>query len=81
MIKVTRAWIDSTGQFHQSREDACKAEFKRALRKRFSEHIFLPYDAEVIPIDVLVEDMFDLDKLFGEATREDTRVEYAEAAQ
>lgn len=79
MIKMVRAWVDSEGGFHTTRDAACKAEFKRLLLASFMAPMTM---AEVhadtgIKIDVLVEGMFELDRIFGEATKEDRRFEPA----
>ena len=80
MIKPVRAWQDSQGVFHQSRDAACQAEFRRLLIERLGEFMF-DYTEEdqeplgVITIDALVAKMFEVDRIFGEATKEDARVE------
>lgn len=78
-IKPTRAWMDSTGAFHAVREDACKAEFRRLLQEKFAKQLAGGVDSQWIGIEQLVDNMFDIDRMFGEATKEDTRVEFAGA--
>lgn len=82
MIKVVRAWQDSQGVFHHTHEAACKAEFARLLAKRFDEQLQAAHDRlqPGLSLGDIAEAMFDIDKMIGEATKEDTRVEYAGAA-
>lgn len=67
MIKPIRAWVDSQGDMHATPEAAAKAEFRRLVVERF------PFHESVV--DTLVENMFELDKMFGEATKEDSRAD------
>lgn len=78
MIKPTRAWLDSTGQFHASREDACKAEFRLLLIQKWPGSA---HEAAIVSIDKLVDDMFEIDKMIGEACKEDTRADITVAEQ
>jgi hypothetical protein len=73
MIKRAVAFTDSVGAFHPSRDAACKAEFERALRAHFGTAVV----HEAINVTDLVEALHDLDKMIGEACKEDTTVEYA----
>lgn len=70
MIKPVRAWQDSQGTFHTTREAACKSEYKRLISEMFKDH-------DEISIEDIVERMFDMDRAFGEANKEDGRVEFA----
>lgn len=70
MIKPVRAWMDSAGVYHVSREDACKAEFRRLLAAHFGKR-----RRGTIPVETLVEEMFALDKMIGQAVKEDTRAD------
>jgi hypothetical protein len=74
MIKPVRAWQDSQGHFHQTREAACKAEYARLVADLFKDH-------DEIALEDIVQNMFELDRIFGEATKEDARVEFAPAAE
>lgn len=81
MIKPVRAWQDSQGVFHVTREAACKAEFRRLLLATGWCAGETPHPADnAVSLDVLVENMFELDKIFGEATKEDARVQMASDA-
>lgn len=79
MIRRVPAYVDSEGVFHPTREDACKAEFHRLIEAHFAEAIEGTDHAgsPAIRVAILVENMFDLDRICGEAQKEDTRVEYA----
>lgn len=78
MIRRVPAYVDSEGMFHPTREDACKAEFERMLRAAFPVSTDLELeDLEVIDIKVLVAGLFELDRIVGEAQKEDTRMEFA----
>jgi hypothetical protein len=70
MIKPVRAWVDSAGMMHPSREDACKAEFRRLLNAHFGKR-----RRGTIPVEHLVEEMFAIDKMIGVAVKEDTRAD------
>lgn len=73
MIRTTRAFVDSEGMLHATREAACKAEFRRALIARYASD-GLAEECSVL-LETMVEDLFDLDKIIAEAQREDTRAD------
>lgn len=80
MIRATRAWVDSEGAFHITREGAAKAEFRRLVETHFAVdliHTTGPQDHPSVLVSDIVEAMFDIDKMIGEATREDSRVAFA----
>lgn len=77
MIKLVRAFLDSEGQMHATREAACKAEFRRMV---WNTDLLMDVglnNMKAIPLDALVDAMFDIDRMIGEACKEDTRAEFA----
>jgi hypothetical protein len=77
MIRLTRAFTDSEGKLHATREDACKAEFQRMLLDKFlsPKQVSDLRPEDGIKISALVDGLFDLDKMIAEACKEDTRYE------
>jgi hypothetical protein len=79
VIKLVRAFADSEGNMHATREAACMAEFRRLLwntdmvKVLDAEGFDLP--VEVVTLHTLIEHMFEIDRLFGEACREDSRAD------
>lgn len=79
MIRRVPAYVDSEGVFHPTREAACKAEFRRLIEAHFKDAIEQTDHAgsAAIRVDVLVQELFNLDRMVGEAQKEDTRMEFA----
>lgn len=73
MIKPVRAWVDSQGVMHSTPEAAAKAEFQRLLLGKFE----CANERSVVTIGLLVESMYELEKMIGEAMREDSRADIA----
>lgn len=69
MIKPIRGWLDSTGTLHTTREDASKAEFRQLLTAHFGRR------RKPLTIEDMVSSMFVIDKMIGQAVKEDTRAD------
>lgn len=77
MIRPVRGWLDSAGELHARREDACKAEFRRLLADKFGLWPIGDCGQQAVLVDELVDGLFDLDKMIGQATKEDSRADLA----
>lgn len=82
MIRLTRAFIDSDGGMHATREAAIEVEVRKALRENFTIGTLPGSNTspghDYITLDELSSRWQALERALAHATREDTSIERVE---